>query len=80
MYMYVLIICEFYKDPIKTKGAFLETRSNMGFFSTPRQAIFRQLVKSGQISISSEILCMSWLSHNSPTEKKRSCYPADNVK
>ena len=57
-FMPVQVICNFHKDPIKTKQAMLWTRSNTGVVKvTPKSRVL-----SGQNLNSSKISCLSRLS------------------
>ena len=61
-FMPVQDICNFHKDPMKTKQAMIWTRWNTGFLGTKGQVTPKSIVQSGWNSNSSEILCLSVLS------------------
>ena len=50
-------MCNFPKDPIKTKQAMLQTRSTMGVFGTKGQVTPKSVIWSGQNSNLSKIVC-----------------------
>ena len=56
----VQIICQFHKDPIKTKQAMLRIKSNMMLFGTQVQVIPKWRVRSGQTLNLSMVLWLAW--------------------